>query len=180
MLSNLEEGGFIESTIPFGRTSRDRLLRLTDELSLFHVAWLDGRRPASWQTVRGTPRWQAWAGLAFEGLCLRHVGPIKRALGVSGVRVDASAWLHREAQIDLLLDRADDVISVCEIKFTDGPFTITRSYASRLRNKLTVFRSVTGTRKALHLVMVTSYGVRPNIHSRELVDSEVRMEQLIA
>ena len=178
ILTNLEEGGFIESTIPFGRTSRDRLFRLTDELSLFHLKWLASRSPASWQTVRGTPKWQAWAGLAFESLCLKHADAIQHALGISGVRVETSAWLHPKARIDLVLDRADDVVTLCEMKFTDAPFTITARYADELRNKLAVFREATGTRKALRLVLVTSYGVNENAHARELVDEVLTLEDL--
>ncbi len=178
MLTNLEEGGFIEATIPFGRVSRDRLFRLTDELSLFHLKWLSGRRPSSWLPIRGTPRWQAWAGLAFESLCLKHRAAILRALGISGVRVEASAWHHPEAQIDLVLDRADDLITLCEVKFSDGPFTITKRYAADLRNKLAVFREATGTRKGLRLVFVTTYGVKDNAWSRELVDGVLTLEDL--
>ncbi len=178
ILENLAEGGFIEPTIPFGRVSRDRLFRLTDELSLFYLKWLSGRRPSSWRTVRGTPRWLAWAGLAFESLCLKHTAAIQHALGISGVRVDTSAWLHPEAQIDLVLDRADDLVTLCEVKFTDAPFTVTKKYATELRNKMAVFREATGTRKGLRLVFVSSHGLRENAWSRELVDGVLTLEDL--
>lgn len=180
ILKNLEEGGFISSAIPFGRTSRDRFFRLTDPFVLFHLKWLDGRRPKSWQQIHRTPRWTAWAGLAFESVCLANVPAIERALGISGVHTHASAWLHADAQIDLLIDRADNVVSVCEVKFTDAPFTITKKYAEELRNKLAVFRSHTGTRKVTHLVFVTSYGLKQNRYSEELVDNVVTMDQLLA
>ncbi|MBX3188762.1 MAG: hypothetical protein KF819_17220 [Labilithrix sp.] len=179
ILENLAEAGFITSSIPFGRTSRDRFFRLTDEFSLFHSKWLAERPPASWQHARKTPRWEAWAGLAFESLCLAHVDAITRALGISGVETRASAWLHADAQIDLLIDRADNVISVCEMKFTDEPFVITKRYADELRNKLAVFRAQTGTKKTLHRVFVTSYGVVDNAYAKELVDRTVTMEALL-
>jgi len=179
LLETLEQGGFISATIPFGRAKRDRIYRLTDELSLFHLKWLDGRRPRSWQHVRGTPRWRAWAGLAFESVCLKHAEAIERALGISGVETEVSAWLHPDAQIDLLIDRADDVISVCEIKFTDAPFTITKKYAAELRHKLAVFREQTGTRKRLDLVFVSSYGITSNAYADELVDSALKMDVLL-
>lgn len=180
ILQNLVEGGFVSATIPFGRTSRDVVYALADELSLFHLKWLSARPPRTWQHVVGSPRWHAWAGLAFESVCAKHVAAIERALGIWGVRTEASTWLHRDAQIDLLIDRADGVISLCEMKFTDGPFTITKKYADELRGKLAAFRDRTGTRKAIHVVFVTSHGVKPNAHAAELVDREVRMEELVA
>lgn len=179
ILDNLQRGGFIDVTVPFGRNSRDRIHRLTDELMLFHLSWLERSRPKSWQGVRGTPRWRAWAGLAFESVCLKHVDAIEKALGIYGVRSSASAWLHEDAQIDLLIDRADDVVSICEIKFTDAPFPITKRYAAELRRKVDAFVRHTGTRKATHLVFVTSYGVQPGAHARELVDAEVTMDALL-
>lgn len=179
VLQNLEEGGFITSTIPTARTTRDRFYRLTDEFSLFHLKWLDGQRPKTWQHVRKSPRWQAWAGLAFENLCLKHSAAVERTLGISGIETQISAWLHANAQIDLLIDRADDVISVCELKFTDTPFTITKKYATQLRDKLRVFKDQTGTKKTLHLVFVTSYGLTDNRYANELVDCAVTMDALI-
>lgn len=178
ILTNLLEGGFIQEILPPGRTSRDRFYRLTDELCRFHLQWLAGRSPTSWQLVRGTPRWQAWAGLAFESLCQKHAPALERALGISGVATEVSAWVHPEAQVDLLIDRADGVIDLCEMKFTEGPFTITKAYAEQLRRKLQIFRDATGTRKALHLVFVTSYGVTDNGHARELVDQSILMDAL--
>jgi len=176
IITNLEEGGFITSSVPFGRTERDRFLRLTDEFSLFHLKWMDSRRVRRWRDVHGTPAWQVWSGLSFESVCLRHVHRIERALGISGVRSEVSAWLHKDAQIDLLIDRADGVITVCEIKFTDQPFEIQKRYAEELRQKLDCFRRVTKTRKSVRLVFVTPYGLVANRHSTDLVDSEIRMD----
>lgn len=186
VLSNLEEAGFIQTVIPFGRTRRDRFYRLVDELSLFHLKWLDKRgrgRSGDWTARRNTTTWHAWAGLAFEGMCLKHVAAIERALGISGVRTEASSWQHRArkssddgAQIDLLIDRADDVISVCELKHTINPFTITKAYATELRRKLAVFQRETRTRKNVQLVLVTTAGIAPNSYSRELVDREVTLD----
>lgn len=178
ILENLEQGGFIDVAIPFGRSARDRVLRLSDEFTLFHQNWLSSKKPASWQDVHGTPRWRAWAGLAFENVCLKHVAQIERALGISGVATNVTSWHHPSAQIDLIIDRADDVISVCEMKFSDAPFVITKAYASELRRKLDAFRRATGTRKAIQLVFVTSYGVADGLHARELVDAQVTMDLL--
>lgn len=180
ILENLEQAGFVTRVIPFGRTSRDRLFRISDAFTLFHLAWLDHERPKSWQHVRRSQRWEAWSGRAFEALCLDNVDAIARALGISGVETHASAWQAPGAQIDLLVDRADNVISVCEMKLTDGPFTITKRYAEDLRRKLSVFRERTGTKKAVQLVMVTSHGLIRNAHAEALVDRTVTMDALFA
>src|SRR5690606_28784288 len=92
IMVNLENGWFISSTTPFGRTSRDRLIRLSDQFSVFHLKWLDTKRPTSWQAERKSPRWRAWAGLTFESVCHAHAGAIRRALGISGVKASVSAW----------------------------------------------------------------------------------------
>jgi len=178
VLENLEQGGFVTTTIPFGRSARDRFIRLTDEFSLFHAKWLTGARPTSWQRARGSARWQAWAGLAFESVCLKHADAIQHALGISGVQTNVCAWLHEGAQIDMLIDRADNVVSVIEIKFSDGPFTITRKYSAELRNKLAVFREQTKLKKAIHLVFLTCHGVTNNEYKTELVDTELTMDAL--
>ena len=103
-------------------------------------------------------------------MCLEHAPAIQRALGISGVRAEVSAWRSHDAQIDLLIDRADGVITVCEMKFTAAPFRIDKRYATELREKLAGFRDHTKTKKALQLVFVTSYGLEQNPYSDELVD----------
>jgi hypothetical protein len=190
VLTNLEEAGFIQTDIPFGRAQRDRYYRLVDEFSLFHLHWIDGRRRGKrgdWAAVRASSKWTAWAGLAFESLCLKHVDTIERALGISGVRTEVSSWQHHArdrdddgAQIDLLIDRADDLISICELKHTVNPFSVTKRYADDLRRKLSVFQSRTGTRKGLQLVLVTTAGLVDNAYSRDLVDRHVGLDALWA
>lgn len=179
VLENLEEGGFVSSSIPFGRQARDRFFRLTDQFALFYLTWMEGRAHKSWQLARKSPRWRAWAGLAFESVCLENVGLIERALGISGVETHPSSWLHAGAQIDLLIDRADGVISVCEIKFTDEPFVITKKYAAELRQKLAVFRAQTGTKKAVQLVFIAASGLVANAHAREIVDRVLTLDDLL-
>ena len=82
------------------------------------------------------------------------------------------------AQIDLLLDRPDNTINLIEIKFSNEPFTITKSYAENLRNKVGTFRGVTGTRKNLFLAFLTTHGVTPNAYAQELVQNEITTDQL--
>lgn len=136
LLRNLEEAGFISTTLPLGRAQRDRVLRLIDPFVLFHLFWLDRRPPQSWQRARSSPRGATWAGLSFESVCLQHVPALKRARGISGVETEHSVWRTPETQIDLLMERADRVIDVYEMKYTEGPFTIDKKYAAELRDKV--------------------------------------------
>jgi len=114
--------------------------------------------------------------------CLSHIEEIKKAIGVSAVLTDISSWISRGtdkgAQIDLVIDRADRVVNLCEIKFAKGPFEIDRSYDLSLRDKIEIFRIETKTRKALHLTMITTYGVKPGKYSG-LVQSEVILDELL-
>lgn len=185
ILSELETSGFIHRTIPFGRTTRDSLYRLVDELTLFHLRWLEKSRDRSdgdgqSTRIRSTPAWHAWSGYAFENVCSRHVPQIKKALGIAGVRTETSSWRYQStkakesgAQIDLVIDRRDGVINLCEMKFLDNELIIDKKYAAELHNKLEVFRRITATRKALFLTLVTMNGVKNSERKAALVQNEV-------
>ena len=190
-LDELEASGFLRRQIPFGKQEREALYRLADEFSLFHLKWIAalGRRSPGvgyWMQHRNTPAWRAWAGYAFENLCLKHVDRLKAALGISGVQTTESAWQYRPAtgsneegaQIDLLIDRKDDCVNLCEMKFSEVPFELDRKYAEELRRKARVFREVTGTRKNLLLTLVTAEGLRDSPLARELVASSVTLDEL--
>ena len=188
LLEELEESGFVTRSSQFGLGVKDAVFRLADEYSLFYLAWIERHRSRAdnvWLSRRGTPRWRAWSGLAFEGICLRHIRELKRALGIEAVETIESAWHHRPsqqadrgAQVDLLIDRADGCINLCEMKFSQSPFTIDKRYAAELRRKRDTFRRVTGTRKTVLTTMVTTHGVRDNAYRAELVDASIEAPAL--
>ena len=120
-----------------------------------------------------------WAGLAFERLCLQHVDGIKRALGIGGVLTNVHSWRNENAQIDLLIDRRDGIINICEMKYWAGPYLMTADDDASLANKKTELKLSTKTRKAVHLTMVTSFGVRQNAYSNK-VQSFVTLSDLFA
>ena len=133
--------------------------------------------------------WKTWTGYAFETVCLKHIAQLKHALGISGVRTEEASWFYRPkpnsdrdegAQIDLLIDRQDQCINLCEMKFYDGPFTVTKAYAEELRRKARGFREVTGVKKAIFPTLVTLDGLKPNPHAKEVVTHEVKAESLLA
>jgi uncharacterized protein len=187
ILEELEACGFIMQTQPFGKAKKEALFRLSDEYSLFYLQWIEKKRVQGdhvWATRRGTPAWRAWSGYAFEGVCIRHTDAIKRALGVAGVETTASSWFRKGdnenqgAQIDLVIDRKDMCINLCEMKFSESMFTVDKAYAQILKAKVESFRSATKTRKSLFVTLITMNGVEPNEHSRSVVDMAVEVGSL--
>lgn len=122
-----------------------------------------------------------WSGYAFELTCLRHIEQIKAKLGISGISADIYSWTARNSngggQIDLLIDRGDKVINICEMKYADKQFEITKQYEDHLLERREMFRSAIRTTKTLHLTMVTTMGVKQNIHSGD-VTNEILMDDL--
>ena len=183
ILLELEECGFIRRYKPFGKEKNGALYHLTDPFTAFHLAFI--RKTDSenyWSSYTDNAGHRAWSGYAFEQVCLAHIKQIKDALGISGVHTDISSWIGRNdakgAQIDLVIDRNDRVINLCEMKFARGPFEIDRSYDLALRDKIEVFRNETKTRKALHLTMITTYGVKPGKYAG-IAQSQINMDELI-
>lgn len=181
-LDELEASGFIQRYTPY-RGVKDPLYRLSDELSLFHLKYIAPSRPtkgAYWAQVQGKPGGRAWAGFSFEAICLKHVEQIKHALGISGIYSAEGSWTSKDpgVQIDLLIDRDDHVVNICEMKFSEGVFTIDAAYAKELAQKLKSFRRGTGTRKSLLLTFITTYGVAGNVHATQLVQNELTMDHL--
>ena len=138
-----------------------------------------------WENQHSSPTLNAWRGLAFERVCLQHIDAIKKKLGISGVLTDVCAWSCKAdpnkglkgSQIDLLIVRKDQVINLCEMKFSQGEYEITKQYDERLRERAEIFRSATKTRKAIHQTFVTTYGLKKNMYSGT-VQSEVVLDDL--
>jgi len=188
LLDELEESGFILRTPQLGRPVKDAVVRLIDEYSLFYLKWIERHRGSAdnlWINKRGSSAWRAWSGYAFEGICMKHVASLKRALGIEAVETTERAWHHRPvdrddrgAQVDLVIDRRDACINLCEMKFSDGEFTIDKNYAGELRHKRATFRRVTGSRKTLLVTMITTHGLRNTPYAGELVDKSLTMDAL--
>jgi len=115
-------------------------------------------------------------------LCLKHVEGLKAALGIAAVQTQTSKWNYRSpkksAEIDLVIDRTDQCINLCEIKFYDDEYIITKEYAESLHKKKICFESVTGTRKSTFTTLITAYGAKRNQHYLKIVDQELNMDAL--
>jgi len=186
-LEELEQSGFIGAYYPFGKKKKDMLYRLTDEYSLFYLRFIEKNKDEgrdAWQHLSQTQTAKIWGGYAYENLCIRHLPQLKKALGISGVYATSSTFLHRGneeeqgAQIDLVLDRNDQVINLFEIKFYNAEISLTETEAKSLRNKMWVFQQATQTRKHLMLTMVTTFGLKHNMHSLGLVEKVLTLEDL--
>ena len=172
MLEELEECDFIRSFYALGKQKKDILYQLIDNFTLFHFKFLADSHIVGanyWSQMIIKPQYNAWAGLAFARICFQHINQIKRALSISGIISNVYSWQYRPtnpnesgAQIDMLIDRDDQVINLCEIKFAQGEYELTESYNNTLQNKLSTFITHSGTRKGVSLMMITSYGLKRN------------------
>lgn len=189
VLNDLCACDFIRCYNAFGKTERSVMYQLTDLYSLFYLRFVKnyhGGDEHFWshqgQDISN------WEGYAFEQVCLHHIPQIKLKLGINGILTNVCSWIcqpyigkdgerHKGAQIDLLIDRKDKTINLCEMKFTNKPFAITAEYAQRMMERRDTFREVTGTKKSLHLTMVTSAGLVHNAGWQN-INSEVNVDDL--
>ena len=186
-LATLEECGFIRKYLSIGKSRKDALYQLLDNLVLFYFKFLKDKRINDehfWSNNYLSPKHNSWAGLAFEHLCLQHIQQIKQALQIGGIFSNTYSWIHRPnavhpegAQIDLLIDRADNVINLCEIKYSKGPFAPDKAFIDELNRKRQIFSEVTKTRKSIHLTLITTDGIADNGYARE-IQSFVTLDDL--
>ena len=191
VLENLEKCDFIRKYTAIGKTERDAMYQLTDLFSLFHMKFVEdnnGQDEHLWTKISGKRAMTAWSGYAFEQVCLHHTSQIKKALSIGGIISNIHSWSCRPftdnngtewkgGQIDLLIDRTDDVINICEVKYASGEYVIDADYALRLQSRSELFRQVTRTRKALQHIFITTYGVSKNMYSG-MIQAEVKMDEL--
>lgn len=180
VLRNLETCGFIHQHRHYMAVrSEATIYQLVDFFTLFHFHFLTQRQMDSWMELQGTTAFHAWAGLTFELLAWHHRRQIKQTLGISGIRTEEYAWrcLDDGAQIDLVMERADQTINLCEMKFCLEPFTISGDYEAELRHKLSRFSDYTRQRKSLQLTLVTTFGVKAGAHAG-IVNNEVTLADL--
>lgn len=188
ILKNLEGSGFIRTCQFFGNKKKDIIYQLCDYYSLFYLTYIRdnyGKDPHFWTHYLDNPSRRAWSGFAFEQLCGGHLPQIRQKLGISGILSETSSWFskgkdgRRGAQIDLLIDRRDHIINICEMKYSLSEYSIDKDYEEALRRKMEVFREESKTRKSLVLTFITTFGVKPNMYSNR-VQSQVQLDDLFA
>ncbi len=185
MLTELEESSFIKSFQPFGKEKKEMLYRLVDEYSVFYYQFSPQKNTAgSFIKLSTTTKYKSWAGFAFESLCIRHSYKIKKALGIAGIFSQESSWYFKGDQqqpgfqIDMLIDRSDNSINICEMKYYATEFELSKKEAEELRKRREFFRTKTQTKKYLMNTLITTYGLKKNEHSAGVIDKVVVIDQL--
>lgn len=182
VLLELEQCDFLRGYRQYEKKN-GTLYQITDPFTLFCMKFIKDRKISSWLSFLGSPGYYAWSGVSFETVCLLHVNQIKHFLGIPGVDSVEYSWRSREsspgAQIDLVIDRKDNVVNICEIKYSQEEYVIDGQYMENLKNKMAAFRKETGCRKAVHLTMVTLNGLKQNQFSWDVVN-QITGEDLFA
>ena len=183
ILNELEQCGFIRKYQDYKTNKQWFIFQVTDPFVLFSQMIHNTSKITSWIEYLNSPSYNSWKGNAFEILCLNHVDQIKKALGISGISSNQYAWRSKKskpgAQIDLIIDRKDDIINLCEMKYSDSEYSIDVDYNQELIRKMEVFRAETGTKKALHITMITANGLKHNTYWNTVVNEIVAEELFV-
>lgn len=171
-LEELEHCGFIRKYTSYGKKSKDAVYQLIDNFTLFYYQFMEKgvTDPHFWSGQINSPKTNAWMGLAYERVALRHITQIKKKLGISGVQTEEHSWHAAPdkekglpgAQIDLLIVRKDRVINLCEAKYSSSEYLVTKEDDESLKRKISVFTQTTNTRDAIYPVLITNTGVVDN------------------
>ena len=185
MLKNLENSGFVRVETFFGKQKKGLHYQLCDYFTMFYFRFLNkpGRDEHFWTHFYGSNEKRTWAGLTFEQVCKDHIPQIKWKMSIGGILSEEYTWETKGdedtpgAQIDLLIDRKDHVINLCEIKYAEDQFTINKEYEASLRSKMEVFRNNTQTKKTIQIVMITTYGIKENKYSN-MISNQILLDDL--
>ena len=162
-----------------GKAKSGGLYQLVDPYCLFYFEFIEtwkGSDPRHWTLNYGSPRVNGWRGRAFERVCFWHVPQIKASLGISGMEADVYSWMARPserdrkgAQIDMLIDRADGVIDLCEIKYSVEPYELGKAEDSEIVHRVESFRRLSGTKKSVRTIMIAAAGLKPGKYSGNIM-----------
>jgi uncharacterized protein len=186
-LDELIQSDFIDFYRPFGKSKKDTLYRLTDMFCLFYFAYIlpdRGNKTPNFDMVNQSQSYKSWAGYTFENVCMSHILQIKKALGIAGVNTLTSSFFAKPkdglegTQIDLLIERSDNSIHLCEIKFLTDELIMDKTMAENLRNKRAVFNYHTKNKKHIFNTFITTYGHKPNSYSIQYIDQSITMDVL--
>lgn len=191
VLANLCRCDFVREYNAIGKRQRDSLFQLTDLFTLFYLNFVEkgsSQDENFWSNYAFSGDKNAWAGYSFEQVCFHHIKQIKAKLGIAGVLSNIYSWQSKGfvssdgarwqgGQIDLLIDRKDEIINICEIKYSSDEYVITDDYEERVRKRASLFKTVTNTQKAIQHTFITTYGIKRNKYAG-FVQSEVIMDDL--
>jgi len=173
-LDELEHCGFIRKFSPVGKIKKGSVYQLIDNYILFYYEFLEhrtGNDERYWTHHYREPKLNSWRGRAFERVCFWHIPQIKAALGISGIAADVYSWRGKDAesqrtiQIDMVIDRADNTVNLCEMKYANGDFELKEEEVRNLSRRVDGLSGAFAHRKAIQLVLVTTGGLKANKHA---------------
>jgi len=193
-LKALQDANFILRFKSHFQKKKGFFYRLVDEYTLFYLDWIEPIRETLktkslikgyWEQISQTPRWRSWSGYAFESVCYKHIPQISKTLKIPPTSLP-DTWRYvpsknmqdEGAQIDLLFDRTDDSITLCEIKYTQSPFILDKLETSLIQKKISIFKKKTQTKKQIFLAFITANGLKKTMYSEEIVDGVVVLDNL--
>jgi len=186
-LTELEESSFIARYPTFGKSKRSQLYRLIDEYSIFYLNFIEKNKKATknlWLQLSQTAKYKAWSGFAFEGVVIKHIDEIKKALGILGIYSEQATFqlagtkTKEGFQIDLIIDRNDNTINLCEMKFYNAELRLSKKQTEHIRKRREAFRIATKSKKLLLNTLVTTYGLEHNHNSIGIIDNHLSMDSL--
>jgi len=194
-LLELEEAGFIISFKPYSHKKRGHYYRMIDEYTLFYFNWIEpikdsirhqNKPRGYWENRSQSASWKSWSGYAFEAVCYKHIEKIRSALNIP-VTANVGTWRYsprkgseeKGAQIDLLFDRDDGIVTICEIKYTDTVFELDKQYTNNLLNKIDVFKKQTKMDKQIFIAMITSNGIKQNMYFKEIISNQATLADFL-
>lgn len=177
-LEELIQSGFVLKYEAYKAGTKTILYRVFDEFCLFHTQFMLPFKGSKWTHIFQKQTYKSWCGYAFETICLKHYNEIKKALRCDQIESKNYSWHNAKAQVDLVIDRSDDVVNLCEIKFYNDVFSLDAAYLKSLRNKESQFRVSTGSRKGIYTVLISTWGLNPNQYSKAIVANSLKMECL--
>jgi len=185
IINELVENGFLSYHQPIFNVKKNAVYRLIDLYSLFYLKFIKtAKANTNFDTISNKNAYKIWCGYAFENVCILHINQIKKALGISGVACEISSWRknadqnEKGTQIDLIIDRADNIINICEIKFYNKKLKIDKKMYHNIQTKKWVFENNMKSNKAVHNVLISTYGAEKNNYFLEQIDNEIIMKDL--
>lgn len=176
-LDELILSGFVQKYTAYRDNRKSTLYRISDEFCLFHLQFIRNFKGNSWTKLFQKQEYITWSGYAFETICLKHIDCIKKGLNCDQIASENYSWSNSEAQIDLVIDRDDGYVNLCELKFYNNVCNVNKEYYLQLMKKEDAYRKVTKSKKAMITTMITTFGVTCST-SMDIENQSLTMECL--
>lgn len=182
IIKNLEWCGFISTVKTFNAKRNATIYRVIDFYTLFYHHFIKKNDVNDWMAIQGKPVFYAWAGLTFELVVLCHVNAVKKKLGITGIQSRQYAWRsegqEHGAQVDMVIERADNTCNLCEVKFMIGTFDFSHDYEMVLRNKISAFSRIINKKMSLQMTLITSFGLSERASKNSIVNNQITLDDL--